>query len=123
MAAAWGGGGMMGGGGVMGAMNPEARNRMLRLGNASIAAQLEKGDDDPNNQALLKMLEKPISMSFAVETPLDDVLKYIKQATTAPNHPAYRFTSIPRASRTRRPTFTLPCASIWRAFRSKRRSG
>ncbi len=29
-------------------------------------------------------LDEPISMSFANETPLDDVLKYIKQATTTP---------------------------------------
>jgi hypothetical protein len=32
--------------------------------------------------AVLAKLEEPISMSFANETPLDDVLKYIKQATT-----------------------------------------
>src|SRR5262249_54408823 len=28
---------------------------------------------------------EPISMSFANETPLDDILKYIKQATTTPS--------------------------------------
>ena len=33
---------------------------------------------------MLKILEKPIAMRFAVETPLEDVLKHIKQATTAP---------------------------------------
>ena len=31
---------------------------------------------------ILEKLNEPISMSFANETPLDDVLKYIKQATT-----------------------------------------
>lgn len=37
---------------------------------------------DPRSQFVLDKLEKPISMSFASETPLEDVLKYIKQATT-----------------------------------------
>jgi hypothetical protein len=45
------------------------------------------GDDagpgkDPRSRQILAKLEDPISMSFANETPLDDVLKYIKQATT-----------------------------------------
>jgi hypothetical protein len=33
---------------------------------------------------ILRALDEPISMSFANETPLDDVLKYIKAATTTP---------------------------------------
>ena len=37
---------------------------------------------DPRSQQILAKLKEPISMSFAAETPLDDVLKYIKQATT-----------------------------------------
>ena len=40
---------------------------------------------DPRSLAILAKLEEPISMSFANETPLEDVLKYIKQATTGPN--------------------------------------
>jgi RNA polymerase sigma factor (sigma-70 family) len=39
---------------------------------------------DPKSLQILAKLEEPISMSFANETPLDDVLKYIKQATTTP---------------------------------------
>jgi hypothetical protein len=35
--------------------------------------------------ALLAKLEEPVSMSFADETPLEDVLKYIKSATQGPN--------------------------------------
>ena len=38
--------------------------------------------DDPRSRMILEKLNEPISMSFANETPLDDVLKYIKQATT-----------------------------------------
>jgi hypothetical protein len=40
---------------------------------------------DAASQALLQKLEVPISMSFANETPLEDVLKYIKSATQGPN--------------------------------------
>ncbi len=43
------------------------------------------GKDAKSRQVLAK-LEEPISMSFAAETPLDDVLKYIKQATTTPTY-------------------------------------
>lgn len=39
---------------------------------------------DPRSRQILAKLEEPIAMSFANETPLDDVLKYIKQATTTP---------------------------------------
>jgi RNA polymerase sigma factor (sigma-70 family) len=42
---------------------------------------------DPKSQAILAKLEEPVSMSFANETPLEDVLKYIKQATSEPNSP------------------------------------
>jgi hypothetical protein len=37
---------------------------------------------DPKSQQVLAKLEEPISMSFNEETPLEDILKYIKQATT-----------------------------------------
>src|SRR5262249_31468700 len=41
-------------------------------------------DRDPRTKQILEKLDEPIPMSFANETPLDDVLKYIKQATTTP---------------------------------------
>jgi hypothetical protein len=41
---------------------------------------------DPKSQKILAKLEEPISMSFAEDTPLEDVLKYIKQATTTPTY-------------------------------------
>lgn len=43
-------------------------------------------NDDPRSLKILAKLEEPVSMSFANETPLDDVLKYIKQATTTPTY-------------------------------------
>jgi hypothetical protein len=42
-------------------------------------------DRDPKTKSILAKLEEPISMSFANETPLEDVLKYIKSATQGPN--------------------------------------
>ncbi len=56
--------------------------RHRRLVIAASAAQLAAQQNDPHTTAILKKLEAPISMSFASETPLEDVLKYIKQATT-----------------------------------------
>ena len=37
---------------------------------------------DAKTKMILEKLEEPISMSFAEDTPLEDVLKYVKQATT-----------------------------------------
>jgi hypothetical protein len=42
--------------------------------------------NDPASRMILAKLEEPIVMSFANETPLDDVLKYIKQATVNPRY-------------------------------------
>src|SRR5262249_62038450 len=42
-------------------------------------------DRDPKTKGILAKLDEPISMSFANETPLEDVLKYIKSATQGPN--------------------------------------
>lgn len=41
-------------------------------------------DPDIQNRLIHKKLEEPVSMSFANETPLEDVLKYIKSATQGP---------------------------------------
>jgi hypothetical protein len=38
---------------------------------------------DPKSRLVLAKLDEPVSMSFAADTPLEDVLKYIKQATTS----------------------------------------
>lgn len=41
---------------------------------------------DARSLAILKSLEQPIDMNFAAETPLEDVLKYIKQSTITPTY-------------------------------------
>jgi RNA polymerase sigma factor (sigma-70 family) len=67
-------GGMMGGG-------------LDRPQIAALAADLASRESDPKSKAVLKKLDEPISMSFANPTPFDDVLKYIKQATTTETYP------------------------------------
>jgi RNA polymerase sigma factor (sigma-70 family) len=42
--------------------------------------------NDVKTKQLLAALEEPVAMQFANATPLDDVLKYIKQATTSPTY-------------------------------------
>jgi RNA polymerase sigma factor (sigma-70 family) len=80
------GGGMGGmGGGMMAGMSPEAINRGLRWSNAALAAEVASRDTEPKSKATFKKLDEPISMSFSSDTALEDVLKYIKQATSAPN--------------------------------------
>ena len=41
----------------------------------------------PANARILEALEQPIPMRFPDEIPLDDVLAYIKQATSTPTYP------------------------------------
>jgi RNA polymerase sigma factor (sigma-70 family) len=75
-----------GGFGAMGGRAGPAARTMLLRSNAAIAAEMAIRNPDPRNAVIRKKLEEPISMSFAFETPLDDVLKYIKQATTTPTY-------------------------------------
>ena len=42
-------------------------------------------DRDPKTKSILAKLDEPVSMSFANEAPLEDVLKYIKSATQGAN--------------------------------------
>ncbi len=42
-------------------------------------------DRDPKTKAIIAKLDEPVPMNFQNETPLEDVLKYIKQATQGPS--------------------------------------
>jgi hypothetical protein len=46
---------------------------------------LDLRDPDSKTKAILSKLEQPVTMSFPNETPLEDVLKYIKVMTQGPN--------------------------------------
>jgi hypothetical protein len=43
---------------------------------------------DPQSRRILAKLEEPVAMNFPHETPLDDVLKYIRQATKSSELPS-----------------------------------
>jgi hypothetical protein len=60
----------------------EGRRHSESIEGGAIHEGPEDRASDPKSRQILEKLEEPISMSFANETPLDDVLKYIKQATT-----------------------------------------
>jgi hypothetical protein len=44
-------------------------------------------DPDPSNRAIWAKLDAPLAMPFSQETPLEDVLRYIKNATKSPEMP------------------------------------
>jgi hypothetical protein len=48
---------------------------------ATVAASNEPGDSNPKTAVILAKLDEPLPLNFPNETPLEDVLKYIKQAT------------------------------------------
>ena len=72
-------------GGMSGA--GDHRGRALLLSVVSTATELAIRDKNPNTKLVLKKLEEPVSMSFIEETPLEDCLKYIKQATSSETYP------------------------------------
>ncbi len=81
------GSGAMTGGAGAGVVSGEMPDKKLdRHGSslAIVAAATEHAlrDKNPKTKDVLKKLNEPISMSFHDEVPLEDVLKYIKQATT-----------------------------------------
>ncbi|QEH34699.1 ECF RNA polymerase sigma factor SigW [Aquisphaera giovannonii] len=75
-----GGGGMEGGG--FGGIDEEALQQS-RIMIARLSAYIAVKDKNPRNVALLKKLDEPVTLHFPSETPLEEVLKRIKQATTS----------------------------------------
>ena len=76
-----------GGGGGMAMMGGRGgRQRISSRAIVSSATALALRDKNPNSKQIHSSLELPVSMSFAAETPLEDILKYIKQATTTPKY-------------------------------------
>jgi len=101
------GGGM---GGMMAQMSPEARVRRLRPIMAGNAAKMAVRDTEPRSQVIRKKLEEAISFSFANPTPLEDLLKYIKQATTTPTYPGVPIYVDPKGLDETNCTITSPVA-------------
>jgi hypothetical protein len=85
-----GGGGMGGGGMNAGGFGgePGGRRVMSSLGKshlAGLSAAISARQKDPKSRQILAKLDEPIAMPFVNEAPLEDVLKYIRTATTTPN--------------------------------------
>lgn len=85
------GGGMAGmgsgmGGGGMGGMGV-GRWSGGGGGGTPPSAILQAQANDPKNRAIVAVLEQPLAMPFPQPTPLEDVLKYIKNATETPELP------------------------------------
>jgi hypothetical protein len=57
-----------------------------RTGSGTGTGSGNRPGTDPRSQAVLAKLEEPIAMSFPSPTPLEDVLKYIRQATADAAH-------------------------------------
>jgi hypothetical protein len=67
------------------ANTPETGKSTSKGPSSESGSTYERGKD-PKSQMILAKLEEPISMSFTEDTPLEDVLKYVKQATTTPKY-------------------------------------
>ena len=80
------GGGAPGG---MGGLDVAALERVkvsrIRSVIAEASPKMAELDTTPATQAVLKKLETPVALNFVEETPLEDVLKYIKDLTTQGN--------------------------------------
>jgi hypothetical protein len=73
--------------GGFGGGNAEPQLDRMSIAIASLAPKVAAKDTSPRTKAILTQLEQPISMNFADEVPLEDVLKYIKSATHNENDP------------------------------------
>ncbi len=62
-----------------------SRKKVVRR-ETEVGEREEGRTNDPRSRQILEKLDEPISMSFKAETPLDDVLKYIQQASTTPTY-------------------------------------
>jgi RNA polymerase sigma factor (sigma-70 family) len=78
-AKAGGGGGALEGGGFGGG-GPEPRIEIARM-----SAVMSTLDRSPRNQAIIEKLDEPITLHFATETPLSEVLKHIKEHFKGPD--------------------------------------
>jgi RNA polymerase sigma factor (sigma-70 family) len=67
--------------------NPSTGDAARPAAGSPVVTQPGPRDLQRKTQEILQKLEEPIAMSFPNEIPLDDVLKYIKQATTTPTYP------------------------------------
>ena len=80
--------GSMGGGGMAGGMSGVAAidTENLRIKIAQLGPRIAAHDKSAKTKEIVTKLELTIEMRFGAETPIEDVLKYIKTATEGPNY-------------------------------------
>ncbi len=77
-----GGGGFVGGiGGFGGDAGDAPDEAQMRVAIAAMTAAISATDKNPKNQETFKRLERPVTLSFPEETPLDAVLRQIKEVS------------------------------------------
>ena len=80
-----GGGGFGGNGGQESPALQRAKTSRIRSIIAEASPKIAELDKTPSTQAILKKLDAVTPLNFPEETPLDDVLKYIKDTTAQQN--------------------------------------
>ncbi len=71
-----------GGGGYGGGIDASGTDEQFaRIQIARMSAVISTIDKNPKNIAVIKKLEEPLTLHFPMETPLEEVLKHIKDAT------------------------------------------
>ena len=112
-------------------VTPVARDRKAedRTNDAVVvpAVPPEMKADSPESGAVLKRLEEKIAMQFPNETPLEEVLEYVRAATRGRDHPGIRFAfeeeGMKRAGRTRATLVAIDIkdeplkTSLWKLLR------
>jgi hypothetical protein len=75
--------------GGMGETPTQARRREsdYRVAISDLAPKLAEKDGSPKTKAILAKLDEVVAMNLAHETPLEDVLKFIKSITEKGNQP------------------------------------
>ena len=85
------------------------------------AGKIDGSGKDAKSLAILAKLEEPVAMSFPNETPLEDLLKYIKQASTGPNGTGIPIYVDPLGLQEADRTLTATVSSTWKASHSAAR--
>ena len=79
-----GGGGMVVGGGVGGGFGGDSDvpdELASRIHIARMSALISTLDKNPKSIAVIKKLEEPVTLHFPIETPLEEILKHVKDST------------------------------------------
>ena len=50
-------------------------------------ARLANPDPSPGDEPIVEAIDKPIAMNFPNDTPLEDIIEYIRKCTDSPNQP------------------------------------